>query len=70
MNDGKTEGKHHVPRTDPIIWELDSGKSGKVYYRRDDSQRYVIELVGYKHHQEADYSRLCAPKVKTAKTTV
>ncbi|MFL6415740.1 MAG: hypothetical protein ACJ74Y_08730 [Bryobacteraceae bacterium] len=58
MHDGKTHGKHEVPGTSPKLWELDAGNSGKIYYRRDSTSKLVVELVGYKHGQGADYEFL------------
>jgi hypothetical protein len=59
MNEGETEGKHHVPRTDPLVWQLDAGRDLRVYFRHDSYQnKILIVLVGKKSSQEADYRRL------------
>lgn len=59
MNEGETEGKHNVPRTDPLVWQQDVGRDLRVYFRHDSYQnRLLVVLVGTKSSQESDYRRL------------
>jgi uncharacterized protein YaaW (UPF0174 family) len=58
MHDGKTNAKHEVPGTSPKLWQLDAGNDGKVYYRRDGVNKFVVELIGLKKQQDADYACL------------
>lgn len=59
MNEGETDGKHNVPRTDPLVWQQDVGRDLRVYFRHDSYQnKILIVLVGTKSSQELDYRRL------------
>lgn len=69
MNEGETEGKHNVPRTDPLVWQQDVGRDLRVYFRHDSYQnKIIVLLVGTKSSQEADYSRLRRRATETARS--
>ncbi|MHB8391251.1 MAG: hypothetical protein ACYDBH_16980 [Acidobacteriaceae bacterium] len=61
LNQGIVADKHHIPGTDPKIFQRDCGHSGRVYYRRGNETNLVyIELVGDKNSQDRDLAALRA----------
>ena len=59
LNEGVIDDKHHVPNTDPAMFQRDCGRSGKVYYRRaHNAWSVAIELIGDKSSQEHDMNQL------------
>jgi hypothetical protein len=59
MERGFLEAKHHVPLTKPKVFQRDAGRSGRIYYRRQDGAAAVLILrIGDKSTQSADYSSL------------
>jgi uncharacterized protein YaaW (UPF0174 family) len=62
INLGIGEAKHHVPGTDPKVWELEA-RNDRIYFRQIAQETYLIELVGSKSSQDSDYRFLRKVKV-------
>jgi hypothetical protein len=58
MNLGNLDAKHEVPNTRPKLFQRDAGNDGRIYYRRENSSLTLIQLVGNKQTQKADYRSL------------
>ena len=64
MNRGFLDGKHPIRGTSPRVFELEAGKSGRIYYRRQEgSNPILVERLGDKHTQNSDCEALRANTV-------
>ena len=64
MNRGFLDGKHPIRGTNPKVFELEAGKSGRIYYRRQEGTNPVlVERLGNKHTQNSDCEALRANTV-------
>jgi hypothetical protein len=58
LNNGFRKDKHHVPGTDPKIFQRDCGPNGRIYYRRIGPDKVYVELIGDKNSQPRDLESL------------
>jgi uncharacterized protein YaaW (UPF0174 family) len=59
LDSGNSRDKHHVPRTDPLLFQRDGGSDLRIYYRQNGApNRLCVHLVGTKATQVADYERM------------
>ena len=59
MNRGYLDGKRPIRGTSPKFFEMEAGKAGRIYYRRQEGAAPVlIERIGNKHTQDADCADL------------
>lgn len=59
LDSGYSRDKHHVPRTDPRLFQRDRGSDLRIYYRQNGApNRLSVDLIGTKATQAADYERM------------
>jgi hypothetical protein len=57
LNENKPDGKHQVPGTQPLVWQMDVGREGKLYFQQAQTSVSVV-LIGTKGCQDEDYQSL------------
>jgi hypothetical protein len=59
LDSGIVRGKHHVPKTQPVLFQRDAGRDLRIYFRQEGvPPRTLIRLIGSKATQSADYLRM------------
>jgi len=54
MNIGQVKVKDEVHGTNPKVYEGEVGHDGRIYFRQNGGDRYLIELIGSKGSQKRD----------------
>jgi hypothetical protein len=58
MNQERSDGKHEIPGTNPLVWQHDAGNGLRIYFRQEHDHRTSVLMLGTKGTQDSDYSKL------------